>query len=456
MPLKSKKSGISLKTIYAWMIIGAIIISTFMFYSTFRLSSDYKKTTKAAEQHVALRKDTKELMDASDYLTEAVQRFVINRDIKYLKGYFEEAKTSKHREDAIKKLSAGTDNEAAVKELKSAMNNSIILMNLEYYAMKLIVDADADCKAYFDEHPEEYPDEVKNVTLSDADESLDSDGKIRRASEVVFNEEYAARKALIRKNMEASLNELEKAATSDDESAVKSLSDEMIVIRIAIVLQTLGVAFLVWLTSRLGIHPIMNAVKSIKSDKKLDEAGAREFRYLVRAYNKMYEAYKKSIENLNFKALHDELTGVYNRAGYQSLVESIDLKSTYMILFDVDDFKDINDNFGHETGDKVLIKLANVLKNNFRLDDYICRIGGDEFVVFMINSPEKKNDLLKEKIDAINKEFSRTDDGLPPASISAGIVHGSDVKDNDDMFVLTDKAMYESKQKGKNTLTFYK
>ncbi|MBQ1568152.1 MAG: GGDEF domain-containing protein, partial [Erysipelotrichaceae bacterium] len=185
------------------------------------------------------------------------------------------------------------------------------------------------------------------------------------------------------------------------------------------------------------------------------ETGANEFRYLARAYNKMYDAYKKSLERLNFKASHDELTGAYNRAGYDLLISGIDLNNTYMMLFDVDNFKSINDTYGHETGDKVLVKLVKVMKKNFRNDDCICRIGGDEFVVLMLHSSDIDRNLIAQKIEEINRELSEIDDGLPAASISVGIVHGTDAKDAESLFEKSDAAMYRSKQNGKNTYTFY-
>ena len=191
-----------------------------------------------------------------------------------------------------------------------------------------------------------------------------------------------------------------------------------------ILLQILVIFFVVWLTSHLGINPILRAVDRIKEDCPIPEVGANEFRYLAQAYNKMYSVYKSSIEHLNFKASHDELTGAYNRAGYELLLSGVDLKSTYMILFDVDHFKSVNDTCGHETGDKVLRKLVSVLKRNFRSDDYVCRIGGDEFVVFMGHASEMQQHLIKAKIENINEELGNPEDGLPPFSVSVGIAHG--------------------------------
>ena len=56
-------------------------------------------------------------------------------------------------------------------------------------------------------------------------------------------------------------------------------------------------------------------------------------------------------------------------------------------------FFSISDSFGHKTGDEILIKLVNILKRNFRTDDYICHIGGDEFVVFMVHSNEMQRKI---------------------------------------------------------------
>ena len=442
---KKKEKGISLRTIHIWLIIGALVMSAIMFYATFDLLVSYRHLTEVSEMHVELRKDARGLMEASDRLTEQVQRFTVNGDIKFLDDYFSESLYEHHREEAISNLSKKTDNQIAIERLKTAMRYSMNLMNREYYAMKLVIEA----KGYTD-----YPVLLRNVEISKEHKALSQRDKMELATKMVLDDEYYAQKEQIRENMQACLDELEKAAIKTDESALKSLSEEMLFVRIAIILQTCGVVFLVWLTSKLGIHPILNAVKQIKSNHFIKESGAREFRYLVRAYNRMYENYKKSLEKLNFKALHDELTGAYNRAGYQSLVSGLDLKQTCMILFDVDNFKSINDNYGHETGDKVLVKLVDTIKKHFRSNDYICRIGGDEFVIFMGDSPKIDRNIISDKIDSINKELTESEE-LPSVTISVGVVHGLHSSDPEDLFKKTDRTMYESKQKGKCTVTFY-
>ena len=446
-PKKQEKSGgVSLRIIHVWLIIGAVLISAMMFYATYQLSSSFRSLTELSEQQIDLRKAARELMDASDYLTEKVQRFTIDGDMKFLNEYFEEAFEANRREEAVATMTEELGASDALDNLKSAMDGSMELMNQEYYAMKLVIAA----KGYT-----EYPQILDSVELTEADRALTPEEKMHRATELVFNNDYYQAKEQIRENMRASLDILEKMAHDTDNAELKSIRSEMTVARVLIVIQAIGVFIMVLLTSRLGIHPVLNAVDRIKDDSPLQEVGASEFRYLARAYNKMYGVYKSSLENLNFKVSHDELTGAYNRFGYDLLLTSVNLSDTYMILLDVDNFKTVNDTYGHEFGDKILVKLTQILKRNFRSDDYVCRIGGDEFVVFMVHTAKTQQKLITSKIEKINVEMANTDDGNPAASISAGIAHGTDASDPNELFEKADEAMYKAKKCGKCTYYFY-
>ncbi len=151
-----KKDGVSLRTIHTWLIIGAAIISCLMFYSTFQLSTSFHRLTESAEQQIELRKAARELMDASDYLTEKVQRFTVLGDVEFLEDYFTEAFESHHREEAIDRMAAGEGHSAALEKLQRAMDGSLGLMEREYYAMRLVIEA----KGYTG-----YPEVLQSVRL---------------------------------------------------------------------------------------------------------------------------------------------------------------------------------------------------------------------------------------------------------------------------------------------------
>ncbi|MBP5554613.1 MAG: GGDEF domain-containing protein [Lachnospiraceae bacterium] len=413
--------------------------------ASYRLTNTFYRLSDAERQHSDLIEAAHQLTDASDYLSECVQRFTISGDPRFLDEYFTEVFESNRREEAISKLENNENTESALEELKEAMTHSISLMDLEYYAMKLVIEA----KGYTD-----YPDTLKDVVLSEEDMALSSDEKIRKATELVLNDDYYEQKDIIRESMHESLNEIDKLMKSVMDEELNMLHRELDFVRIVIVIQAVSILIMVRLTSILGINPVLKAVDNIKADSPIPEVGANEFKYLAQAYNKMYHKYRSSLENLNYKASHDELTGAYNRAGYDLLLESIDLDTTYMLLLDVDNFKTINDTYGHEVGDEALKKLVRILNGIFRDDDHICRIGGDEFVVLMVHSAAIKKNLIATKIDQINKELEKTDDGLPPISISVGIVNGRDAKNKEELFEKTDAAMYKSKKSGKRTYTF--
>ena len=137
--------------------------------------------------------------NASDYLTEKVQRFAVLGDQLFLDEYFEEAFEANHREEAIATMAGGTGTEAALEKLQAAMDSSVELMNREYYAMRLVIEA----QGYT-----EYPEILQSVTLSDEDMALSPDDQMRRAAAMVHDDEYYEQKDLIRQNMRASLDEL--------------------------------------------------------------------------------------------------------------------------------------------------------------------------------------------------------------------------------------------------------
>lgn len=165
--------------------------------------------------------------------------------------------------------------------------------------------------------------------------------------------------------------------------------------------------------------------------------------------------YKKDVERLSYQASHDELTGLYNRFGYDFILSELDLSTVYLLMVDADDFKAVNDNYGHEMGDKILVKIATVLKKNFRANDCICRIGGDEFVVVMVNAYPFQKAMIKAKLEKVNRELMNTEDGLPPITVSVGIAHGSGATDDIDLLKRADHAMYELKRNGKHGYCFF-
>jgi diguanylate cyclase (GGDEF)-like protein len=148
----------------------------------------------------------------------------------------------------------------------------------------------------------------------------------------------------------------------------------------------------------------------------------------------------------------DELTGLYNRRGFFLLAEQ-QLKiarrtqTSYFILFaDLDGLKNINDTFGHEMGDRVIVDTGQILKETFREADIVARLGGDEFAVFI---PTFSGDLsnfymrLQENIERFNQQSERA-----YISISLGVQSGdfNNEFSLEQLVAKADKLMYEHKR----------
>lgn len=104
--------------------------------------------------------------------------------------------------------------------------------------------------------------------------------------------------------------------------------------------------------------------------------------------------YNTAEDRIRGLSLHDKLTGLYNRQGFITLMDSHlklacrQKKSIALFYADIDDLKGVNDNLGEQEGDMMLRETANILKSSFRGSDIVARIGGDEFVVFLIGASE--------------------------------------------------------------------
>ena len=441
MQAQIKKDGLSLKTTSLIMVIVSLIITVILVITAIMTIRSFQAMNKSTRDFIRMEIAANELMDASDCLTEEVQCFTVMGDRTHMENYFTEADVTRRRENAIQVVEDTMPDSPALAELKAGMAESLSLMNREYYAMRLMLEAAGET---------DFPEVLKQVVLSDEDQALTPAEKTLLAQRLTHDTGYYEQKNRIRNNMSRCLNALQTTTQNTQQQMEHEANRNLIWMTILIFLQTAAMFTMIWLTTHLGVNPVLRAVEHIRKDQSLPIIGATEFLYLAGAYNTMYSVYKKSIENLSFQASHDELTGAYNRAGYDLIKSSLDLSSTAMLLLDADQFKEINDHYGHETGDLVLKKIASVLKSNFRSDDYVCRIGGDEFVVFMVHIAGNPEKLIENKVRSINQDLSECGDDLPAVTLSAGISYDPECHDPKEMFRRADIALYYVKDRGRN------
>lgn len=156
-------------------------------------------------------------------------------------------------------------------------------------------------------------------------------------------------------------------------------------------------------------------------------------------------------ERLKHEATHDSLTGLPNRYAVQETVEELVTsrpgRHTALLYLDLDRFKPINDEFGHQVGDQVLVKTAEALQTVVRRDDTIGRIGGDEFVICLSNldTPDEARSVANRLHEALSTPFQIGPHNITVRASIGGTITLSAYETADDALHVADMAMYEAK-----------
>lgn len=197
-----------------------------------------------------------------------------------------------------------------------------------------------------------------------------------------------------------------------------------------------------------------------------DEAGAlvRQFNLLVKRIQNQETALRRNEAKLAYMATHDTLTKLYNRPMLMSrLQHSVEIAQRHhaggAVLFcDLDGFKSINDSFGHDTGDQLLIEAARCFLSGRRQTDTVARLGGDEFVIVLtdLKAPtEEAKKRAQQYLDTISAPFNINGKELE-ISLSIGVVlFGDESVSPSQLLSNADTAMYRAKNLGKNRYCFY-
>lgn len=162
-----------------------------------------------------------------------------------------------------------------------------------------------------------------------------------------------------------------------------------------------------------------------------------------------------SQQKLHQLALTDPLTGIFNRNQLnitinQEIGRALRYEKPFgFLMFDVDHFKKINDNFGHDQGDKVLQHIASLLKDSLRENDTLIRWGGEEFVIIAVEVAEQNLAVLCEKLRQKIASANFAPAGKVTISIGATMYQKHDTQD--ELLSRADKALYQAKNEGRNT-----
>ncbi|MFA7083967.1 MAG: GGDEF domain-containing protein [Arcobacteraceae bacterium] len=177
-------------------------------------------------------------------------------------------------------------------------------------------------------------------------------------------------------------------------------------------------------------------------------------------YIKQNEKLEQLQEKLQMQLNIDALTNIYNRKFYnQKIKEMLSLYQRYNTMFsflilDIDDFKQINDNYGHAHGDKVLIELCVLIQKYIRENDYLFRIGGEEFIILFTNTTQEEAVYAAQNLCAIIAKELKVLQDKRQITVSMGLTQVQSQDTQESIFKRADALLYKAKTSGKNKVLF--
>lgn len=452
--MKKNQNPIELKKINITFILFIFFLCVLLIITSISLILQFQRYAESTNQSTNISRAAITLQEASDYLTEEARLFVLTGKPEHMDNYFLELNKNRRREQAVSELKENTQNSKAIDYLEQALIESHNLELREYYAMRMVVEA----KHFYNNPSVTVPDVVSQVHLYAEDAALSDEYKISKAWLIMFSEEYMNQKRTISDYKSKAMEEILDYSDEVLYRSYSKLKNDFIKMVLCIGLIFVFNFGLFIVIIYFVIVPLYAHIKNIRSGNRLDNSKTKEFNILSDTFNEMFDKNAANELLLRHKAEHDELTGILNRSAFNQIKLAYlnTSEKIALIVIDVDKFKDINDTYGHSTGDMVLQRVANTLLSTFRISDYVARIGGDEFVVVLTKCDDETTikKMIITKLEQIQGILADKIENLPCVSLSCGI----DLSSNgytEQLYEHADAALYAIKNAGRNGFKFY-
>lgn len=214
--------------------------------------------------------------------------------------------------------------------------------------------------------------------------------------------------------------------------------------------------FAAWMAFRWGVALLQPPMPSFMGAGGLHALGLVAYAVfvLVKDFGLLQNVVRRSLDEAEHQARTDPLTRLLNRRALTDMGERLLAQSRRraeplaLVMMDIDHFKQINDQHGHAVGDAVLAGVARLLEANVRAGDACARLGGEEFVVLLPNTPGEQARQVAEKLRSLVE--TRSVDGVPPCTASFGVSSIGPGEDIEALLRAADRALYRAKAGGRN------
>ena len=419
---KNKKNA-TLSLLTTFLLIVTVIVFLFILIVSYFINDGFKSVREALNKFIVCAQSVETIKSSSNELTELARLFIVNHDERFAIAYLEEIESNQSQKRAFENLkSVCSDKDLALQRLKIAITQAESLTAMELYDMRL-------CYEILEKTEDEIPERIKAIEIKQADKKLSKAELEKVATKNIFGDGYIIYKIRVNENCILTADAISDEIKHELNESAGKLEQNLDRLRILIIILIL-----------------INVLSTI---------GLKEFNSITKSYNELYEIGEKRNRILIQNAEYDALTGIFNRRAYEQICKaSSDQKIPIaLLLIDMDHFKEINDTYGHNGGDKALKALASILKDTFRGGDYISRIGGDEFTAILTDFKPEGFKIISEKIIYVNDRLSQIN-GLENVSISVGMAY-SPVGYTEELYKQADKALYAVKESGRKGYRVY-
>lgn len=432
--------GIKISFVNLFFTVLTGIVFCFILLISNNVKNRFNDVNDSMSKFIICQQSSEKIKESANYLTEQARLFVVTGSREHLDSYLKEYLETRSQQKAFRELEkVCSKSDLALQRLRIALEQGNGLIEMELYAMRLVCEAMQE---------KDLPTAISKIAIGDLDKSSSPQEMKETAINNLFGDGYMIYKLRLNSNCQLTVAAIEQQIKKDlnmnaDQlgSNIRRLRVLFFVLLIVNVFIFIGFGFLV-------ILPLGKFRTSIENDEKLDVIGSLEFKSLAESYNEIYEIKAQNEKSLLKKAEYDGLTGILNRRAFDQICETSAQKEQKiaLLLIDMDNFKNVNDTYGHLGGDNALKSLAAALSETFRDTDYVARVGGDEFAAILPNCDASAANAIKKKIERINKRLSQLAEHF--VSVSVGVAF-SDNGFSKELYDKADKALYMVKERGK-------
>ena len=438
--------GIKISFVNLFFTVLTGIVFCFILLISNNVKNRFNDVNDSMSKFIICQQSSEKIKESANYLTEQARLFVVTGSREHLDSYLKEYLETRSQQKAFRELEkVCSKSDLALQRLRIALEQGNGLIEMELYAMRLVCEAMQE---------KDLPTTISKIAIGDLDKSSSPQEMKETAINNLFGDGYMIYKLRLNSNCQLTVAAIEQQIKKDlnmnaDQlgSNIRRLRVLFFVLLIVNVFIFIGFGFLV-------ILPLGKFRTSIENDEKLDVIGSLEFKSLAESYNEIYEIKAQNEKSLLKKAEYDGLTGILNRRAFDQICETSAQKEQKiaLLLIDMDNFKNVNDTYGHLGGDNALKSLAAALSETFRDTDYVARVGGDEFAAILPNCDASAANAIKKKIERINKRLSQLAEHF--VSVSVGVAF-SDNGFSKELYDKADKALYMVKERGKRGCEVY-